>query len=109
MKLFTSIPPRKDGTVQLSHDGVQYDFTGSPLCCEVEDAAHARHLKLLGFMEQDEFEAEQKFLRLQAERAARQLAPAPLDDDADGADFDAAPIEDGTPPTGRVRRVARNS
>lgn len=125
MKLFTSLPARKDGTLIVRHKGASYVFTGKPLSCEIEDEEHAEDLRGLNFQTQEEFEAEQKFLRLQAEREARRAAlegnaqssrgtfsPAlgAEEDDEDSLDGGTGlPQESNSAPTGRVRRAARSS
>lgn len=123
MKLFTSLPARKDGTLIVRIKGATYVFKGKPLACDVEDEADAKHLLARNFQTEEEFEAEQKFLRLSAEREARRAAQdgkAPSsrgtfspgvgpddDDDLDGGT--GMPQESDSAPTGRVRRAARSS
>lgn len=124
MKLFTSLPARKDGTLIVRHKGVTYVFSGKPLACDVDDEDHAEHLRAHNFQTEEDFEAEQKFLRLSAEREARRAAlsgdvpssrgtfsPRVGQDDED-EDLDAGsglPQEADSTPTGRVRRAARAS
>lgn len=74
MKLFTSLPARKDGTLIVRIKGATYIFEGKPLACEVENEAHAEHLRAGNFQTEEEFDAEQKFQRLAAEREARRAA-----------------------------------
>ncbi|WP_313281462.1 hypothetical protein [Delftia tsuruhatensis] len=123
MKLFTSLPARKDGTLIVRVKGATYVFNGKPLACDVEDEADAKHLLARNFQTEEEFDAEQKFLRLSAEREARRAAQdgkAPSsrgtfspgvgpddDDDLDGGT--GMPQESDSAPTGRVRRAARSS
>lgn len=115
MKLYTSIPPRKDGTVIVRLDGSTYTFAGEPLGCDVADEGHAELLQARGFLTREDFEAEQDFQRRAAARAARLDAlegrPAPAagldDDDADTGI--GLPHEGGTKPTGRVRRASKSS
>ncbi len=125
MKLFTALPARRDGTLNVAtDDGKTYQFTGQPLSCEVEDEDHADELQAKGFQPQDEFEAEQDFLKKAEARAARLAARggAPSargtftpgvgsgDQDADDeivTGGDGAPQEAATPATGRVRRQHR--
>lgn len=123
MKLFTSLPARKDGTLIVRLKGATYVFNGKPLACDVEDEADAKHLLARNFQTEEEFEAEQKFLRLSAEREARRAAQdgkapssrgtfspgvGPDDDDIlDGGT--GMPQESDSAPTGRVRRAARSS
>ncbi|KEH06846.1 hypothetical protein GY14_32120 [Delftia tsuruhatensis] len=123
MKLFTSLPARKDGTLIVRVKGATYVFNGKPLACDVEDEADAKHLLARNFQTEEEFEAEQKFLRMSAEREARRAAQdgkAPSsrgtfspgvgpddDDDLDGGT--GMPQESDSAPTGRVRRASRAS
>ena len=123
MKLFTSLPARKDGTLIVRLKGATYVFEGKPLACDVEDEADAKHLLARNFKTEEEFDAEQKFLRLSAEREARRAAQdgkAPSsrgtfspgvgpddDDDLDGGT--GMPQESDSAPTGRVRRASRAS
>ena len=115
MKLFTSIPPRKDGTVIVRLDGASYTFRGEPLECDVEDEGHAELLQARGFLTKEDFEAEQDFQRRAAERAARLevlegRASSPQDDDDGLADGGTGlPEEAGVRPTGRVRRASKSS
>lgn len=123
MKLFTSLPARKDGTLIVRLKGATYVFEGKPLACEVENEAHAEHLRAGNFQTEEEFGAEQKFLRMSAEREARRAAQdgkAPSsrgtfspgvgpddDDDLDGGT--GMPQESDSAPTGRVRKASRAS
>lgn len=123
MKLFTSLPARKDGTLIVRIKDAIYRFEGKPLACEIENEADAKHLLARNFQTEEEFEAEQKFLRMSAEREARRAAQdgkAPSsrgtfspdvgpddDDDLDGGT--GMPQESDSAPTGRVRRAARSS
>ena len=123
MKLFTSLPARKDGTLIVRLKGATYVFNGKPLACDVEDEADAQHLLARNFQTEEEFEAEQKFLRMSAEREARRAAQdgkAPSsrgtfspgvgpddDDDLDGGT--GMPQESDSAPTGRVRKASRAS
>lgn len=126
MKLLTSLPARKDGTLIVRHDGAMYVFEGQPLACEVENEAHAEHLQAHGFLTEEDFEAEQKFLRIAAERNARRVALAGgvpssrgtftpalgQDADDDDANLDSGtglPQEADSTPTGRVRKASRAS
>ncbi len=124
MKLFTSLPARKDGTLIVRLKGAVYVFEGTPLTCEVDNEAHAEHLRAHNFQTEEDFEAEQKFLRMSAEREARRAAlsgNAPSsrgtfspglgpDDDDDSLDGGTGmPQESDSAPTGRVRRAARAS
>jgi len=117
MKLFTSIPPRKDGTVIVRLDETAYTFKGTPLGCEVEDEDHAELLQARGFLTQEDFEAEQHFQQQAAKRAARlqaleARAPGAMgdDDDDDLADGGTGqPLEAGAPPSGRVRRASKSA
>ena len=124
MKLFTSLPARKDGTLIVRHKGATYIFEGKPLACEIENEDHVEHLRAHNFQTEEDFEAEQKFLRLSAEREARRAAlsgeapssrgtfsPRVGQDDEDD-DLDAGtglPHESDSAPTGRVRRASRAS
>lgn len=120
MELFTALPARKDGTLKVTvPDGTAYTFKGEPLGCVVEDEDHQDHLQALGFMNADDFEAEQDFIKRNAEReakrSARGLPPtggasafAP-DDDEPVDQGDGLPKEADSKPTGRVRRSARAS
>ena len=119
MELFTALPARKDGTLKVTvPDGMVYTFSGQPLGCFVEDEDHQDHLQALGFMNADDFAAEQDFIKRNAEReakrSARGLPPtggasslAPDDDDEPVGLGDGLPQEGGTPPTGRVRRARK--
>lgn len=108
MKLLTSLPARKDGTLNVSmNDGMEYTFTGMPLACEVEDVEHQERLQALGFMDQEAFDTEQKFLAQQAARAARLAAAEGNADDDDMDSGDGLPVEERTPATGRVRRARK--
>ena len=124
MKLFTSLPARKDGTLIVRIKGATYIFEGKPLACEVENEAHAEHLRAGNFQTEEEFDAEQKFQRLAAEREARRAAldgKAPSsrntftpgvgsrdeDEDLDGGT--GMPQESDSAPTGRVRKASRAS
>jgi hypothetical protein len=112
MKLFTSLPARRDGTLSVSlGDGAEYVFTGAPLACDVEDEGHADHLQALGFLTADDFEAEQRFLKLSADRAARHAAMAggqPGEGGDEDLNFgDGLPEEMNSPATGRVRRARK--
>lgn len=124
MKLFTSLPARKDGTLIVRLKGATYVFEGKPLACEVENEAHAEYLRAGNFQTEEEFDAEQKFQRLSAEREARRAAldgKAPSsrntftpgvgqrDDDEDLDGGTGLPQEADTPATGAVRRAARAS
>lgn len=115
MKLLTTLPARKDGTLNVVlRDGKAYKFAGTPLACEVEDEGHVDDLKMLGFMDEQEFEIEQKFQKQKAEREARIAArtakqPA-TGDDEDSDDFttgNGLPVEDKSTPSGRVRKAAK--
>lgn len=118
MKLLTTLPARKDGTLNvLLADGAGYQFTGVPLACEVEDENHVDELKVLGFMDEEEFEIEQKFQKQTAEREARlsartgkaaPSAPAdPGDNDDDFTTGTGLPQEGQSKPSGRVRRAPK--
>lgn len=124
MKLFTSLPARKDGTLIVRHKGATYTFEGKPLACEVEDEAHVEYLRAHKFMTEEDFETEQDFQRLTAERNARRaalegkapssrgtfspaLGPDDEDDILDGGD--GLPKEAESTPTGRVRKAPRAS
>lgn len=123
MKLFTSLPARKDGTLIVRIKGTTYVFEGKPLACEVESEVHAQYLRAGNFQTEEDFEAEQKFLRLAAEREARRppaagrtsvaravLPPGLGPDDEDDLDGGTGmPQESDSTPTGRVRRAARSS
>jgi len=123
MKLFTSLPARKDGTLIVRIKGATYVFEGKPLACEVENEAHAEHLRAGNFQTEEEFDAEQKFQRLAAEREARRAAldgKAPSSrgtfspgvglDDEDNLDGGTGmPQESDSTPTGRVRKASRAS
>lgn len=123
MKLFTSLPARKDGTLIVRLKGAIYVFNGKPLACDVEDEADAKHLLARNFQTEEEFEAEQKFLRLSAEREARRAAqdgkapssrgtfsPGVGQDDDDILDGGTGmPQESDSAPTGRVRKASRAS
>lgn len=123
MKLFTSLPARKDGTLIVRIKGATYIFEGKPLACDVENEAHAEHLRAGNFQTEEEFDAEQKFQRLAAEREARRVAldgkapssrgtfsPGMGPDDEDDLDGGTGmPQESDSAPTGRVRRAARSS
>lgn len=119
MKLLTMLPARKDGTLNVVlNDGAAYKFKGEPLACEVEDEGHVDELKVLGFMDEEEFDIEQKFQKQRAERQARlsartgkAAASAPADiDDSDDDDFTTGtglPQEEQSKPSGRVRRAPK--
>jgi len=123
MKLFTSLPARKDGTLIVRIKGATYVFEGKPLACEVENEAHAEHLRAGNFQTEEEFDAEQKFQRLAAEREARRAAldgkvpssrgtfsPGVGPDDEDDLDGGTGmPQESDSAPTGRVRKASRAS
>lgn len=125
MKLFTSLPARRDGTLHVTlRDGTKYTFTGTPLTSEVEDEDHADELRdSPNFQTQDEFEAEQAFQKQASERAARRAAReggrgnagtftpgAENEPDDDVVDTgNGLPQESNTPPTGRVRKASRAS
>jgi len=121
MKLFTSLPARKDGTLKVTvKSGNKYVFDGKPLSCDVDDEDDVEYLQLLGFMTEDEYDAESKFKEMEAAREKRRAAAGLRtqaaggkksdegDDDGDD-DLDTgngAPVESGTAPTGRVRKAA---
>ena len=139
MELCTTIPPRNDGTVTLSFPlggGKKqlYVFTGEPLSCEVENAAHVKTMLATGnFLSRKDYEEEMDFRHRAAVRSARQKsagqlqaaqesaalasgsfvpalgegAPNPADEDEDGPiqDANAQPQEAGTRPTGRVNKA----
>lgn len=118
MKLFTLLPARKDGTLKVrAKSGNAYVFEGAPLGCIVEDEDDIEHLQLLGFMDQEEFEAEAQFQRHNAAREKRRAAAGitsipgkKAEPDDDEGTFDSGSgiaQEDGTPPTGRVRRASK--
>ncbi|MPT52531.1 MULTISPECIES: hypothetical protein [Delftia] len=123
MKLFTSLPARKDGTLIVRIKGATYIFEGKPLACDVENEAHAEHLRAGNFQTEEEFDAEQKFQRLAAEREARRAAldgkapssrgtfsPGVGSDDEDDLDGGTGmPQESDSAPTGRVRKASRAS
>ncbi|MFG0641918.1 hypothetical protein [Delftia sp. WSY_22] len=124
MKLFTSLPARKDGTLIVRIKGTTYVFEGKPLACEVESEAHAQYLRAGNFQTEEDFEAEQKFLRLAAAREARRppaagrtsvaraVLPPGLGPDEGNDDFDGGtglPQESDSLPTGRVRKASRAS
>lgn len=124
MKLFTSLPARKNGTLIVRHKGTTYTFEGTPLACEVENEAHAEYLRAHNFQTEEEFENEQKFLRMSAEREARRAALAgnapssrgtfspglgPDDEDEDLDGGTGLPQESDSAPTGRVRKASRAS
>lgn len=124
MKLFTSLPARKDGTLIVRVKGVTYVFEGKPLACEIENEAHAEYLRASKFQTEEEFDAEQTFLRLSAEREARRAAldgkapssrntftpgVGPRDDDEDLDGGTGMPQESDSAPTGRVRKASRAS
>ncbi|GAB2712674.1 hypothetical protein [Comamonas sediminis] len=119
MKLLTMLPARKDGTLNVVlNDGAAYKFKGEPLACEVENEDHVDELKVLGFMDEDEFDIEQKFKKQRAERQARLSArtekaatgaPAVTCDNEDD-DFTTGtglPQEEQSKPSGRVRRAPK--
>lgn len=119
MKLLTTLPARKDGTLNVVlNDGSAFKFQGEPLACEVEDENHVDELKVLGFMDTEEFEIEQKFQKQRAEREARLSArsgKAATTTPADGGDSDdddfttgtGLPQEGQSKPSGRVRRAPK--
>ncbi len=115
MQLFTSLPARKDGTLNVAlKDGTEYTFTGTPLTLEVADEDHFESLQDLGFMTKEEFEAEQTFMKqvkAREDRAKTKAAPV-VNGDADEDDFASTPgglpTESNTAPTGRVRRIRNN-
>ncbi len=124
MKLFTSLPARKDGTLIVRLQGAIYLFEGKPLACEVENEEHAEYLRAQNFQTEEDFAAEQNFLRLAAERDARRAslagkAPSSrgtftpgLGPDEEEGDLDGGsglPQESDSAPTGRVRKAARAS
>lgn len=123
MKLFTSLPARKDGSLIVRLKGATYVFEGKPLACEVENEAHAEHLRAGNFQTEEEFDAEQKFQRLAAEREARRatldskapssrgtFSPGVGSDDEDDLDGGTGmPQESDSAPTGRVRKASRAS
>lgn len=121
MKLFTSLPARKDGTlIVTTDDGTKYVFKGEPLSYAVDDEDHADELQAKGFQTQDEFEAEQVFQKQLADREARRAARGlPSNAGASAAVGDSeddlidtgtgAPQEGNAAPTGRVRRAASSS
>lgn len=124
MKLFTSLPARKDGTLIVRIKDAIYRFEGKPLACEIENEAHAEYLRAGKFQTEEEFDAEQTFLRLSAEREARRAAldgkapssrntftpgVGPRDDDEDLDGGTGMPQESDSAPTGRVRRASRAS
>lgn len=123
MKLFTSLPARKDGTLIVRIKGAIYVFEGKPLACDVENEAHAENLRAGNFQTEEEFDAEQKFQRLAAEREARRAAldgkapssrgtfsPGVGSDDEDDLDGGTGmPQESDSAPTGRVRKASRAS
>lgn len=124
MKLFTSLPARKDGTLIVRHKGATYVFEGKPLSCEIDDEEHAEYLCAQNFQTEEEFAAEQKFLRLSADREARRAAQAGnapssrgtfspglgADEDEDNLDGGTGlPLESDSAPTGRVRKASRSS
>ncbi len=119
MKLLTTLPARKDGTLNVVlNDGATYKFTGEPLACEVDNEDHVDELKVLGFMDEEEFDIEQKFQKQRAERQARLSArtgkaatgvPADTGDNED-EDFTTGtglPQEEQSKPSGRVRRAPK--
>ena len=109
MKLLTSLPARKDGTLNVVlKDGTAYKFTGEPLTCDVTDEDHIEALQVLGFMDQDEFDTEAKFQKQVADREAKRAASTAKPAKDDGDEFTTGsglPIEENTPPTGRVRKA----
>lgn len=119
MKLLTTLPARKDGTLNVVlNDGTAFKFQGEPLACEVEDENHVDELKVLGFMDEEEFEIEQKFQKQTAEREARlsartgKAAPSAPADPGDNDDDDfttgtGLPQEGQSKPSGRVRRAPK--
>ncbi|GAB2806457.1 hypothetical protein GCM10027276_03940 [Comamonas piscis] len=119
MKLLTMLPARKDGTLNVVlNDGAAYKFTGEPLACEVESEAHVDELKVLGFMDEEEFDIELKYQKQHAERQARlsartgKAATGPLADAGDNEDDDfttgtGLPQEEQSKPSGRVRRAPK--
>ena len=124
MKLFTSLPARKDGTLIVRLMGAVYLFEGKPLACEVENEEHAEYLRAQNFQTEEDFAAEQNFLRIAAERDARRASLADkapssrgtftpgLGSDDEGGDLDGGtglPHESDSAPTGRVRKAARSS
>ena len=119
MELFTSLPARKDGTLKVTaKSGAPYVFNGQPLSCTVEDEDDIEHLRLLGFMDADEFEAEAKFKQMSAEREKRRVAagitsPASArkveQDDDDDLSTSGPAHESETAPTGRVRKASKAS
>ena len=119
MELFTSLPARKDGTLKvITKSGNVYAFKGEPLACTVDDEGDIDHLRLLGFMDADEFEAEAKFKQMSAEREKRRIAAgitSPTSvrkvehDDDDDLSTSGPAVESDTTPTGRVRRASKAS
>ncbi len=119
MKLLTTLPARKDGTLNvLLNDGTTFKFTGEPLACDVENEDHVDELKVLGFMDEEEFDNEQKFQKQRAEREARisaRSAKHAVSTSADGGDGDdddfttgtGLPQEGQSKPSGRVRRAPK--
>lgn len=127
-ELLTVIPPRADGTVIVDvplgrgkfHT---YTFAGEPPACLV-DPEHVDYLQGLGtFMDRQAYEDEQELMarvnqRKKASPAfAQSLKAQTFDpaaaatttqaDDADdeaAVDMNAAPVEAGSKPTGRVRK-----
>lgn len=122
MKLFTSLPARKTGTLNVTtRDGTTYKFSGAPLSCEIEDEDHAEELRdLENFQTEDEFKAEQAFQKQAADREARRSArggrgatgSSASDEENDDDELNAGsglPLESNTPPTGRVRKASTAS
>ena len=93
MKLFTSLPARKDGTLIVRLKGATYVFEGKPLTCEVENEAHAEHLRAGNFQtDQAGYVTNPQGARLQV------FAP-----NADGTNFDAGRLTDLPLARGLVR------
>jgi len=99
MKLETSIPVRRDGTVRATVNGNLYIFEGDPLTCEVKNKADVAYLLSRGdFFPYDASAIPEALAVVEAAQAGADPEGEGEDLPDDEGDESALPVESNTPP-----------
>jgi len=100
MKLETSIPARRDGTVRATVNGNLYIFEGDPLVCEVKVKADVAYLLSRGdFYPYDASSIPEALAVVEAAQGSEEEPEGEGEDLPDDEGNEAAlPIESNTPP-----------
>jgi hypothetical protein len=100
MKLETSVPARRDGTVRATMlDGTLYIFTGDPLTCDIKDKAHIAYLLSRGdYFPYDASAIPEALAVVEAAQAGEDPEGEGEDQPDDEGNEEALPVEALTPP-----------